>query len=79
MTVVLLNPDMFAFAKSVDLDQLAYEEANWSGSAPFVIQDMNLYQQPGLSNLIGWWLEVGVAWISMLGNWLMIRSGRGLD
>ena len=36
------------------------EEANWSGSAQFVIQYVNLYQQPGSSNLIGWKLEVGV-------------------
>ena len=45
------------FANSVDPDQLASEEANWSGSALFVIQ----YQQPGSSNLIGWKLEVGMA------------------
>ena len=50
-----------AFANSVDPDQLASEEANWSGSALFVIQYVNLYQQPGSSNLIGWKLEVGVA------------------
>ena len=45
--------------QSVDPDQLA--EANWSGSALFVIKYVNLYQQPGSSNLIGWKLEVGVA------------------
>ena len=28
------------------------EEANKSGSALFVIKSVNLYQQPGLSNLI---------------------------
>ena len=37
------------------------EEANWSGSVLFVIQYVNLYQQTGSSNLIGWKLEVGVA------------------
>ena len=37
------------------------EEANWSGSAMFVIQYVNLYQQPGSSDLIGWKLEVEVA------------------
>ena len=41
-------------SNSVDPDQLASEEANWSGSALFVIQYVNLYQQPGSSNLIGW-------------------------
>ena len=50
-----------AFANSVDPDQLASEEANWSGSTLFAIQYLNLYQQPGSSNLIGWKLEVGVA------------------
>ena len=46
---------------SVDPDQLASEEANWSGSALFAIQYLNLYQQPGSSKLIGWKSEVGVA------------------
>ena len=50
-----------AFANSGDPDQLASEEANWSGSALFAIQYFNLYQQPGSSDLIGWKLEVGVA------------------
>ena len=50
-----------AFANSVDPDQLASEEANWSGSALFVIQYVNFYQQPGSSKPIGWKLEVGVA------------------
>ena len=50
-----------AFANSVDLDQLASEEANWSGSALFAIKNVYLYQQSGSSNLIGWKLDVGVA------------------
>ena len=50
-----------AFANSVDPDQSASEEANWSGSALFVIKYVNLYQQPGSGNLIGWKLEVGMA------------------
>ena len=49
-----------AFANSVDPDQLASSEANWSGSTLFVINYVNLYQQPVSSNLIGWKLEVGV-------------------
>ena len=49
-----------AFAYSVDPDQLA-SEANWSGSALFAIKYVNLYQQSGLSKLIGWKLEMGVA------------------
>ena len=48
-------------ANSVDPDQLASEEANWSGPALFVIKYVNFYQKPGSSNLIGWKLEVGVA------------------
>ena len=50
-----------AFANSVDPDQLASEEANWSGSALFAIQYMNLCQQSGSSHMTGWKLEVGVA------------------
>ena len=41
-------------ANSVDPDQLASEEANWSGSALFIIKYVNFYQNPGSSNLIGW-------------------------
>ena len=48
-----------ASANSVDPDQLASEEANWSGSALFVIHDVNLYQQPRST---GWKLEVGVTY-----------------
>ena len=39
--------------QSVDPDQLASNEANKSGSALFVIEKVNLYQQPGSSNLTG--------------------------
>ena len=49
------------FANSVDPDQLASEEANWSGSALFAIRYVNLYQQSGSSHLIGWKFEVGAA------------------
>ena len=42
-----------AFANNVDPDQSASEEANQSGSALFVIQYMNLCQEPGSSNLNG--------------------------
>ena len=60
LTLVLLNRIYPAFANSVDPDQLASEEANWSGSALFAIKYVNLYQQPWSSNLIGWKLEMGV-------------------
>ena len=60
LTLVLLNPDIPCLY-SVDPDQLASEEANWSGSALFAIKYVNLYQQSGSSNPIGWKLEVGVA------------------
>ena len=49
------------FANSVDPDQLASEEANWSGSALFAIKNVNLKQQSESSNLIGWKLEIGLA------------------
>ena len=41
--------------------QCRSEEANWSGSALFVIQFVNLHQESGLSNRIGWQLEMVVA------------------
>ena len=40
---------------------LAFEEANLSRSALFVIKYVNFYQKPGSSNMIGWKLEVGMA------------------
>ena len=49
-----------AFANRVDSDQLSSEEANRSESALFVIQNVNLYQHSGSSNLTGWELEVCV-------------------
>ena len=61
VTLLLLNTTCPVFANSVDPDQLASEEANWSGSALFVIPYVNSYQQPEASNLIGSKLEVGMA------------------
>ena len=48
------------------------EEANWSGSALFAIKYVNLYQQFGSSNLIGWKLEVGIA--SYLFRWQRLKG-----
>ena len=61
LILLLLNMSCQVLANSVDPDQLASEEANWSGSALFVIKYVNFYQKPGSSNLIGWKLEVGMA------------------
>ena len=47
LTLLLLSTTCPVLANCVDPDQLASEEANWSGSALFVIQYVNLYQQPG--------------------------------
>ena len=55
------EPKYTLSANSVDPDQLASEEANWSESALLVITYVNLYQHPGSSNLVGWQLGVGVA------------------
>ena len=60
LTILLLSTTCPVLANSVDPDQLASEEANWSGSALFVIKYVNFYQKPGSSNLIGWKLEVGM-------------------
>ena len=38
LTLILLNPICPVFANSEDPDQLASDEANWSGSALFAIQ-----------------------------------------
>ena len=61
LTLLLLSTTCPVLANSVDPDQLASEEANWSGSALFVIKYVNFYQKSGSNNLIGWKLEVGVA------------------
>ena len=61
LTLLLLSTTCPVLANSVDPDQLASEEANWSGSALFVIKYVNFCQKPGSSNLIGWKLEVGMA------------------
>ena len=56
----MLNMTCPVLANSVDPDQLASSEANWSGSALFVIKYVNFYHKPGSSNLIGWELEVDI-------------------
>ena len=61
LTHLLQNTTCPVLANSVDPDQLASEEANWSGSALFLIKYANFFQKPGSSNLIGWKLEVGMA------------------
>ena len=61
LTLLLLNTTCPVLANSVDPDQLASEEANWSGSALFVVKFVNMHQQPRSNNLIGWKLEVGLA------------------
>ena len=61
LTLLFLNTTCPILANSVEPDQLASKEANWSGSALFVIKYVKIYQTPGSSNLIGWKLEVGVA------------------
>ena len=61
LTLLLLNTTYPVLANSVDPGQLASEDANWSGSAQFVIMYANLYQQSGSSNLTGWKLEMGLA------------------
>ena len=50
-----------AFANSVDPDQLVSEDANWSRSALFAIQYMNLYHNLDQGNWSAENLEVGMA------------------
>ena len=61
LTLLLLNMTCPILTNSVDPDQLASEEANWSGSALFVIKYVNFYQKLGPSYLTGWKLEAGMA------------------
>ena len=61
LTLLLLNMTCPVLANSVDPDQLASSEANWSGSSLFVIKYVNFYQKPESSILIGWKLEVSMA------------------
>ena len=75
LTLLLLITSCPVLANIVDPDQLASSEANWSGSALFVIKYVNFYQKLGSSNLIGWKLEVGVA-ISLLSSFSLIASVR---
>ena len=53
-SILLLNTTCPVLANCVD-------QANWSGSALFVIKYVNFYQKPRSSSLIDWKLEVGVA------------------
>ena len=71
LTLLLLNTTCHVLANSVGPDQLDSEEANWSGSAVFVIKYVNFYQKPVSSNLIVWKLEMGVASS-------FIQQGKGL-
>ena len=57
LTLVLLSPDITCICKQCGSRSVGF----WSGSALFVIQYVNSYQQTALSNLIGWQLEIGVA------------------
>ena len=55
-----LNPCPSEPGYVLSLQTVYIQTANWSGSALFAIKYVNLYQQPGSSNLIGWKLEMGV-------------------
>ena len=71
LTLVLLNPVMSCLCKQCRSRSVGFwssEEASRSGSALFAIKYVNLYQQSGSSNLIGWNLEMGVASIYSAGQ-----------
>ena len=61
LTLILLFRTTPTFANSVDPDQMASEEAIWSGSTQFVIQFVNLNENIIWRNRIGWYSEMGVA------------------
>ena len=61
---ILINPDPAEPGYALPLQTVQIQISwplNWSGSDLFVMKYVNLYQQPGSINLIGWKLEVGVA------------------
>ena len=62
LTLVLLNPDI----------PCLYKQYRSRLVALFVIQYMNLYEQSGLSNLIGWQLEV--VWLLNLFSMTRVKS-----
>ena len=64
-----------SFANSVDPDQLASEEANWSGSALFAIQYVSLYQQLGQVIWLAEKLEMGMA-SELSSAWQVFRYTR---
>ena len=66
LTLVLLSRINPAFANSVDPDQLASKEANWSGSALFVILYVDFIR-----------FYKSTIWIKY-SDWLKIRSGHGI-
>ena len=81
LTLVQLNLDMPGLLQQC---RSRSEEANWFGSAPFVIQYINLYQQPESSKLIGWKLKVAVAFnlfsmIRVIVNCTMIKDMSGVN
>ena len=65
LTPDLLNPICPAFANSVDPDQLASEEANWSESTLFVIMWIFINK---LDQVI--WLVENWKWIRCLNLWV---------
>ena len=54
LTLILLFTTTPTFANSVDPDQMASEEAIWSGATLFVFQFLNLNKNIIWCNLIGW-------------------------
>ena len=75
-----LNTSCLVLANSVDPNHLASGEANWSGSALFVIKYVNLYQKLGSSNLIKYvnldqviWLAGNYKWVWHLNLFSMRR------
>ena len=63
-------------ANSVDPDQLASEEANWSGSALFVIKYVNFYQQEAHGPRVAHLSDIATADIQILCNIFPILSSQ---
>ena len=57
----MLFLDMPCLCKQCRSSSVGFFRSQLTGSAQFIIQYVNLYQQPGANNLTGWQLEMGVA------------------
>ena len=72
-TLVLVSSDMLAFTNSVDPDQLASPEANWSGSALFAIKYSSMLIRINNLDQVIWFIAENWKWAWHLNLFRMTR------